>query len=905
MSHFEPFLAYEASAGSGKTFNLVVRYLSLLFMGEEVETITALTFTNKAANEMRTRVVETLQALEKRGELSEIAKVSGLDEDEILSLRDKVLWKLLRSDMKISTIDTFFGNILRKFALNAGIMPTFTASNAHHEVKFLKRFLHEIEIAGEISTLTNLSQLSSKRLEDIFTLLSSLYAKHKELEGLNLPQFSVTFDPIAQAMGYSHELSELLLSKPLSDRSRKTMLIEDYEDLLKKSWIFKPSLEYWDFKKIYEPKMDELLQKIQEAIRIQMQYRESELLSSMNRILKIYIKSRHALIIQNNELTFDDITLMVHDLLRGKLESEFLYFRLDSAMKHLLLDEFQDTSVIQFDILRPLIEEIAAGVGVNEGGSFFFVGDVKQSIYRFRGGVSALFYQVAEHFDVQVRALEVNYRSRAQVVEFVNRVFCSTMERYISQSSPSHKQGGLVEVYITEEPLTLLIKQIETLRQAGVNEDDIAILCGTNSDATRAQELLEEQGLHVVSEATSRLIHQRSVRAIIEYLRFCYFGNEIYRQNCSALLGEESMERMMIVDVQTQCVEFILKHNIGDKSALLFIEKLSQYADIEAVIFEIDRLEASSPQSDLHGIRMMTVHKSKGLEFEHVIVLDRLGQMKSRNDFIMYEYDGINLERMFIRTKGREELDDVYKNALEKEKKLEKSDQLNALYVALTRAVQSLTIIAKPKGSWFEPMGLSEGRWGESTFDITHTQPSTPLKALVPKSVSYGKQSDTAKTEKNTIIDYEAINYGLALHYALEMMENFEIESLNSAIESTRKRYGISIGEAKLEQLRQTLYTLITHEEFCLLTKGKSYKEQAFYYQDQKRIIDLLIEHDDGYWVVIDYKSGEEKSTEHTEQVKNYMNAVRFLLGGEVRGYVCYAREKTCEWLKVEEILSL
>ncbi|MBV5334584.1 MAG: UvrD-helicase domain-containing protein, partial [Sulfuricurvum sp.] len=505
MSHFEPFLAYEASAGSGKTFNLVVRYLSLLFMGEDVETITALTFTNKAANEMRTRVVETLQALEKRGELSEIAKVSGLDEAEILSLRDKVLWKLLRSDMKISTIDTFFGSILRKFALNAGIMPTFTASNAHHEVKFLKRFLHEIEIAGEISTLTNLSQLSSKRLEDIFTLLSSLYAKHKELEGLNLPKFSVTFDPIAQAMGYSHELSELLLSKPLSDRSRKTMVIEDYEDLLKKSWIFKPSLEYWDFKKIYEPKMDELLQKIQEAIRIQMQHRESELLSSMNRILKIYIKSRHALIIQNNELTFDDITLMVHDLLRGKLESEFLYFRLDSAMKHLLLDEFQDTSVIQFDILRPLIEEIAAGVGVNEGGSFFFVGDVKQSIYRFRGGVSALFYQVAEHFDVQVRALEVNYRSRAQVVEFVNRVFCSTMERYISQSSPSHKQGGLVEVYITEEPLTLLIKQIEALRHAGVNEDDIAILCGTNSDATRAQELLEEQGLHVVSEATSRL----------------------------------------------------------------------------------------------------------------------------------------------------------------------------------------------------------------------------------------------------------------------------------------------------------------------------------------------------------------------------------------------------------------
>lgn len=900
MSHFEPFLAYEASAGSGKTFNLVVRYLSLLFMGEEVETITALTFTNKAANEMRTRVVETLHALEKRGELAEIAKVSGLSEDDILSRRDKILWKLLRSDMKISTIDTFFGTILRKFALNAGIMPTFTASNAHHEVKFLKRFLHEVEIAGEMGTLTNLSQLSSKRLEDIFTLLSTLYAKHKELEGSDVPKISLTFDPIAHAMVYARELSELVLSKPLSDRARKTMCIEDYEDLLKKSWIFKPSLEYWDFKKVYEPKMDDVLQKIQEAVLAQMRYREAELLSALNRILKIYIKSRHALIIQNNELTFDDITLMVHDLLRGKLESEFLYFRLDAAMKHLLLDEFQDTSVIQFDILRPLIEEIAAGVGVNEGGSFFFVGDVKQSIYRFRGGVSALFYQVAQHFDVQVRALEVNYRSRSEVVEFVNRVFGEIMERYISQSSPVTKRGGLVEVYIEEEPLSVLIKHIDELRNAGVNEDDIAILCGTNSDATRAQEVLEEQGISVVSEATSRLIHQRSVRAIIEYLRYCYFGNEIYRQNCTALLGEENIERQSIVEVQSQCVEFILKHGIGDKSAILFIEKLSQYADIEAVIFEIDRLEASSPQSDLHGIRIMTVHKSKGLEFEHVIVLDRLGQIKSRNDFILYEYNGIHLEQMFIRTKGREELDDVYKNGLEKEQKLEQSDQLNALYVALTRAIQSLTIIAKPKSSWFEPLALTEGSWGKRLFEITPVASVQPLKCLETKSVSYGKQSDTTKVEKNTIVDYEAINYGLALHYALEMMGNFERESLKNALESTRKRYGMNIGEAKIGQLYQTLHTLITDEQFCFLTRGKSYKEQAFLYQGQKRIIDLLIEHDEGYWVVIDYKSGEEKSLEHIQQVKNYMNAVGLLLDGEVKGYICYVRDEKCEWQKVE-----
>lgn len=900
MSNFESFLAYEASAGSGKTFSLVVRYLSLLFMGEPIETITALTFTNKAANEMRTRIVETLRTLETRGELIEIAKISGLQEDKLLAMRDTVLWKLLRSDMNISTIDTFFGTILRKFSLNAGIMPTFTASNSHHQVKFLKRFLHEIEVAGEMTALTNLSQLSSKRLEDIFTLLSSLYAKHKELQGAWPPPVQLTSNPLQEAMKYANKLSVLTSSKPLSDRARKTMQFEDYDDLLTKGWLFRPSLDYWDFKKIYDPTMDELLHATQKAVLQQMHYREAEILNALRRILTIYIKSRHALIVQNNELTFDDITLMVHDLLRGKLDSQFLYFRLDAHMKHLLLDEFQDTSVLQFDILQPLIEEIVSGVGVNKEGSFFFVGDVKQSIYRFRGGTSALFYEVADHFNVHVRALEVNYRSCCEIVEFVNRVFEPIMQRYIAQSSLDAKKGGFVHVCIDDEPLVVLIKHIHSLLHAGVNENDIAILCNTNSDAAQAKEVLEGENIPVVSEATSRLILQRSVRTIIEYLRYCYFGHDIYRRNCMALLGGHDIQRQTILDVQTQCVDFVLKHAIGDKSALLFIEILGQYTDIEAVVFEIDRLETTSPQSDLDGIRIMTVHKSKGLEFEHVIVLDKLGQPKSRNDFILYEYRGINLEKMFIRTKGREELDDVYQQALQKEQELQKNDQLNALYVALTRAIQSLTIIAKPKSSWFEPLGLLSGSWGEPNFHLPPTIQTNLLKPIKDNITSYGKQQQTNKAEKNPIIDYEAINYGLALHYTLEMMDAFTASSLARAIELTRKRYGMSVGEKKILQLKETLKKVISDEQFSFLTQGKHYKEQAFLYQGQKRIIDILIEHDQGFWVVIDYKSGEEKPANHYEQVKTYMNAVELFLGGSVRGYVCYIGDNTCNWHKVE-----
>lgn len=115
----------------------------------------------------------------------------------------------------------------------------------------------------------------------------------------------------------------------------------------------------------------------------------------------------------DSELSFSDVTYLVYEILKllGD-DSEFLYFRLDAQIEHILLDEFQDTSILQYEILKPLIDEITSGEGIFENGSFFFVGDVKQSIYRFRGGVSALFQSVAEENSTHVEKLLTNYRSQ-------------------------------------------------------------------------------------------------------------------------------------------------------------------------------------------------------------------------------------------------------------------------------------------------------------------------------------------------------------------------------------------------------------------------------------------------------------------------------------------------------------
>jgi exodeoxyribonuclease V beta subunit len=896
---FEPFLAYEASAGSGKTFNLVVRYLSLMFMGENPSSIVALTFTNKAANEMLERVILTLEELPTRSELSQIARLSGIDEAEILKERPKVLERFLRSDIQISTIDKFFGRILRKFALNAGLMPTFKTIQNHHEVKLLERFLNEIEVARSADALVHLSILSDKRLGDLFALLSGLYSKYKELDMDAYANVTPPEDATEHTLGLVRELTSLVLSKPLSDRARKTMQCESFEELLEKTWLMKPSLEYWDFKKIYEPQMDELLHAIQRAVASQMRRREVLYFKELFGILKLYIKSRQALAVQGNELSFDDITLNVHTLLREKLESEFLYFRLDSRLKHLLLDEFRDTSVIQVDILRPLVEEIRSGVGVNEGGSFFFVGDVKQSIYRFRGGVSALFHQVAELFDVRVEPLRVNYRSRSEIVNFVNRSFEGKIKGYIPQMSPEGYAGGYVEVVRTDDLLETLRVRIALLIEKGIAQEEIAVLTATNKDGSAVEEALSERGYDVVTETTARLIAQRSVRAIIEYLRFCYFGESIYRSNCAALLGidSEEIERSDVDAFDTAVIAFVRRYKIADKSALMFIESLRGYRDIEEVVYEIDRLETSSPQSDLKGIRIMTVHKSKGLEFEHVIVLDRLGSARSHNDPIVYQYEGAQLRGLHYRIKGREALDPIYEKALEAEKTASDEDQLNALYVALTRAAETLMVITKIKNSWFDPLELAVCERGALEIKERQSEIVEEVKSPEFKALQFGRQEESLRSLKETTYDYSAVQFGLALHYTLEMMGDFSSGSLGNALESTRNRYGAVLHAGAMAEIERRIGRLIEDETFCRMTQGEWRKEQMIRHKGNLGVIDLLVRRENS-WVIIDYKSGREEEEKHRDQIGRYVEAIRAFTGDEVQGHLCYILEERIEWIE-------
>ncbi|MDH4944394.1 RecB-like helicase [Sulfurimonas sp. C5] len=904
MSGFINNLAYEASAGSGKTFMLVVRYLSLLFQGADPSKILALTFTNKAAAEMSERIVETLEELESRGELCEIVKVTGFSQEQLLAQRDQILKEFLNANTKIMTIDSFFTKVLRKFSLYTSLMPDFTTASSQHELKLLSRFLSEVSVANKRNTLIELSLESKKRVTDIFSLLNQFYEKKEELANFSYKRlYEKSYE--ARALEALENIKKIVAScKGASATLQKAVNLDSFEELLNTTWVYKDTLDYWVFKKCFTPDMDYNLTIIQECVQEYFAQKEQNFFYALNELVAIYKKSKKALYVDDSELSFSDVTLLVYEILHRLDDSEFLYFRIDATIEHMLLDEFQDTSIIQYEILKPLINEITSGNGVAENGSFFFVGDVKQSIYRFRGGVSALFGEVAKQNNTQIEKLRVNYRSQKEVVEFVNNTFINKIKNYTPQLVREDVTGGYVSITTDDEVLEATLTQVQELLEKGADVDEIAILCATNGDGEEIKNLLTEKKIDVVTETTTKLINQRAVKAVLEYLKYLYFQEEIYKHNFFALLGREveviervDFSRVKLVDVVKSAID---KYKLfeDDFHLMRFITALQNYQDIEALLFEYERLEISAAASDISGVRVLTIHKSKGLEYEHVIVMDRLKKAPAPRDSIIYKYEGIELQSIYLRIKNRDLLDPEYAEALAKEKTLIEEDSLNGLYVAFTRARENLFIIKKTKDSLFDLLELSDGSFG--TLKLAPKEQKAPVvyEKMNYRDFYYGTQVEILAYEEEKEEDLASINFGLATHYTLEMLEEFTTESLPSALSMTENKFGFALEEHEFAEIEKRVKQLLENNQFAELVHGECYKEKGLKYKNNLRYIDLLVKKEDK-WMIIDYKTGEHFHKEYIKQVKSYIKAVEEITNQEVEGYLCYLLSDDVKIVKV------
>ena len=896
---FKPFLAYSASAGSGKTFALSVRYISLLFMGEAPSSILAATFTNKAAAEMRQRVVDSLRGLsDKKNEAftDAICVETGWSRDELLAKQPEVLARFLASSSYIVTLDSFFSSILRSASLELGLEPDFVTKEQGHE-KLEKHFLDEVQTEGLLSSLVKLAMdIEDKRFGKIFDLMQNFY----KVDPL-LPKQ----EEISLSLEKQEEICEVLrlkMIKALSDAGAATRCMKQFEtkstkELFTKALFEKETLgEHSWFKKVANDEIEGLYAYLKKELALWARTKEAIVLHSL---FKIYDYYKNANIINaksSGVFSFDDLTYFTYRLLHESISKEFLYFKIDSKFKHILLDEFQDTSTLQFLLLKPLIDEIFAGHGQSEFKSFFYVGDTKQSLYRFRGGVEELFDKVAQNYGVDILPMDTNYRSAKNVVEQVNRWFEPIMEGYMPQKSKEGASEGYVEVKESEELIEEAVKQAKKLLDLGVNVDDIAFLVSTNKDGQSLQEACQHEGIHTLLKTSSSLKNMPKIAALAAMVSYLFYGEKIDAGALLLKVGKTLddvdlswfsafMSPLQVVD-RLVC-EF--GYFDDDLNILKLLEFASSFSDIPTFLEEFETSSISVASNTVHGAKIMTIHGSKGLEFEYVILLDKLTRPNSDKAALIYHYnDNLYIDKILYRTKGRENFDTQYASIMEDRKASALKDRKNVLYVGLTRAAEGLIVIKKPKDSIFNEIGMGAMSIGTLSVQDTSCSVGFPTHEKKPVLISnYGTQ-EIIKQDDEEEKDYEAILFGTALHYTLEMLGSFDEVSLHLAMGSLQNRYGQQLTEESMRQIEQRVKNLIEDKVFLqILDRAKISKEQSLSFEGELKQIDLLLEYDD-HCLVVDYKSSKKYALKHQKQVHYYKKAIANITGKRTEGMIIY-----------------
>lgn len=908
---FKPFLAYSASAGSGKTFALSVRYISLLFMGESAGSILAATFTNKAAAEMRQRVVDSLRHLgENEAFLDAISVQTGMEREALFQKQPEVLKRFLSTDSHIVTLDSFFSKILRSASLELGLEPDFVTKEQPEE-ELEKHFLDEVDANGLLSSLVRLAMdIEDKRFKKIFGLMQSFYKVDPLLpedEGKTVP-LQMLEEQIEEARG---RLQKHLFDAGASATAVGNFAPAETKKLFAKSVFSKASLyEHRNYKKYVEK--DPLIEKEYLHLKSLLEsWAKAKEAIVLKHIFTVYDFYRNATI--NNArhsgvLTFDDLTYFTYRLLYESISREFLYFKIDAKFRHILLDEFQDTSTLQFLLLKPLIDEIFSGQGQGDFRSFFYVGDTKQSLYRFRGGVEELFDKIAERYGVQIEQMDTNYRSSTSVVEQVNLWFKDTMEGYVPQKSRPDANEGYVEVFESEEVIDDAVGQAQRLLELGIDADDIAFLVSTNKEGQSLQEACERAGIPTLLKTSSSLKNLPKAAALVEMVSYLFGGEKIDAEAMLMKVGKRldqvDLSWFSVFMSPLQVVDRLIRelgYFDNDRNMLKLLEFASGFSDIPTFLEEFGTSSISVAAHSVHGANIMTIHGSKGLEFDYVIVLDKLTRPNSDKAPLVFHYnDDLMIDRILYRIQNREHFDERYARIMEERKASALKDRKNVLYVAMTRAVEGLIVIKKPQGSVFDEINMTPLSVG--TLKVKREEGSVQRREgtqTVSASISdYGTQ-DVNVQEEEEEKDYEAILFGKALHYTLEVMGGFDAESLKQALVSTRNRYGQLLGNAGVGEIEKRITALIGNEAFQTLLEGaKIRKEQALSFEGELKQVDLLLSYGD-HSLVIDYKSSRKYALKHQAQVNYYKKAIEKIMKKPTKGMIVYLLEEGIELISL------
>ena len=918
---------FKASAGSGKTHTLSKTYLDLLLKADSktaYRNILAVTFTNKATEEMKERILR---------DLAEEGKTNPRAREILINLLHDY------GSFSVSTIDKFFQQALRAFSRELG-------SSGNYQIELDKASLTKEAMDRVLDDLTekdkDLLGWFTKQLEtaldngESFHLESSLYEMAEEFGDVNE---KFTYD--------KKKLTELKARcKEIVDTFHKDV----YENALcidTTTWgktAAKGLAQYAGAQTKYKDSVKAAnattLAKLAETAGCEAMY---ALMNPQGRRWKEYRTARMVekviftlglaeefysklAIIEEEKgvISLDESTSLLRDIIDGS-DAPFIYEKLGVRFNHFLLDEFQDTSVVQWENFKPLLAN-----SVSEGYSNIIVGDVKQSIYRWSNSDwNLLDKEIEENFKgkVEVITLKENWRSTQSIVDFNNEFFTfaadnlglSNIYADVKQEAKvEDSQEGCVTVDFCEDELEMIDGYIEQAVAAGAKMSDMAILLRTNGEGKKVAEYLLSKGYSVISDDSLDLKSSLIIRKIVSYLHsLCNNSDSLNTYLSESLEIDSEREYHSLLDLVDGVIKDLSEtHPDEIKGQTLFIQSFMDDIlewtsihgnDLRQYLkhWEESKIAISSP-NDPNAIRITTVHKSKGLAFPIVIFpfAEKVGLFKEDTLWCHLDSDaemGESFNSIFPVVLGKSSGDSFFSESLKNEMEMQRIDNLNIFYVCLTRARKEVHIIAKnpPKSLidgksspndlsqllylYCEQNGYTFGspyRWNKAS-----KKEDSEIEEFDAEYETYGMNPEACS--RRFVASSDAWDYfseeGIGQSKRLRGIEQHALLSrIRTSDDAPEVLRSIE------PQTRELLLERISAHSEWFSPELKTLNEVAIIdsFGNTNRPDRVLVD-EEGRVTVIDFKFGEEDE-KYSGQVRRYMRLFREMGYGEVSGYIWY-----------------
>ena len=827
---------YKASAGSGKTFTLASEYITLVVKNpQDYRSILAVTFTNKATQEMKTRILSQLYGIahslpDSEAYYEQVRMKTGFSEQTIRENAAKALSLLTHhyNEFRVQTIDAFFQSVLRNLAreLNLTANLRVDLNDEQVEAQAVDELINSLEEGEEV--LNWIRDYIDKNIEDDkgWNVISQIkdfgknifkdfYKDHKTELDNRFSDESFFNDFITDlrerrtrilnrlnehAKQMYKKIRDANLDNPNLFNRGANGLLSHIIKLTKGTPSNDPTPQYvqscidsaekWPASKCPAKERAAIIELASASLcsdlKILNDYRINDWkeYQSCNLTLKHLSQLRllHAISEAVDEINKDTNRFMLSNTqsllctLMKDSDTPFVFEKMGAYLKHIMIDEFQDTSTIQWNNFRKLLDNCMAQVDSHN----LIVGDVKQSIYRWRQGDWKLLNNIEHEFtkeQIKIEPLDTNYRSEENIIRFNNAFFKQAVSQTVNELESEEIQGAteLVEAYkeIEQKPrkdngkgcvriklfrydsknasdykqkiLNELIENIRQLLDQGYKQKDIAILARSKTVIPDIVDSFQniDTNVSLVSDEAFRLDASLAVNVIIEALRLLTHPHDkltesklvkLYQQQViktgkdinDLFVGEnstelksflpsgyidkfESLSRLSLIDLVDEIYSLFSLDSLEGQSAYVctFYDTLNEYlrdhpADIDDFIEEWeDTLSSNTIQSDeVDGIRLITIHKSKGLEYDNVLIPFCDWELEKTNGITIW-CSGDDKEKPYGELPlipvdySSKMLGTVFEDDYKEEHLQNTVDNMNLLYVAFTRAGKNLFITGK------------------------------------------------------------------------------------------------------------------------------------------------------------------------------------------------------------------